>query len=82
MTAWGLFLSIASFVFAAVLVVKTILYPSAVAGWTSTVTILSFLFGNAFLALGILGEYVGRLVEQMSMDYQSSVYSVNDESAP
>ncbi|MEM8953025.1 MAG: glycosyltransferase family 2 protein [Verrucomicrobiota bacterium] len=81
-TAWGVFLSIASFLFAAALVVKTVLSPSAVAGWTSTVVILSFLFGNAFLAVGVLGEYIGRLVEQMSQDQQSSIYSVNDEPWP
>ena len=33
-----------------------------VPGWTSTVAITSFLFGVLFIFLGILGEYIGRIL--------------------
>jgi dolichol-phosphate mannosyltransferase len=32
----------------------------AVHGWTSTIAIISFLFGILFIVLGLLGEYLGR----------------------
>jgi len=34
----------------------------AVPGWASSLAIISFLFGILFLFLGILGEYVGRIL--------------------
>jgi len=37
----------------------------AVAGWTSTVAIMSFLFGVLFLFLAVLAEYVGRILEEV-----------------
>jgi dolichol-phosphate mannosyltransferase len=36
-----------------------------VEGWASTVGILSFLFGVLFILLGLVGEYVGRILEQV-----------------
>ncbi len=34
----------------------------AVPGWASTVAIISFLFGILFILLGVLGEYIGRIL--------------------
>ena len=34
----------------------------AVPGWTSSVAIVAFLFGILFVILGLLGEYVGRIL--------------------
>lgn len=36
-----------------------------VPGWTSTVAITSFLFGALFIFLGILGEYLGRILVEV-----------------
>ena len=36
-----------------------------VPGWASTVGIISFLFGILFIFLGILGEYIGRILVQV-----------------
>ena len=38
---------------------------TAVPGWASAVSILSFLFGVLFILLGILGEYVGRVLVEV-----------------
>lgn len=35
---------------------------TAVPGWTSSVAILSFLLGILFLLLGLIGEYIGRIL--------------------
>jgi dolichol-phosphate mannosyltransferase len=36
-----------------------------VPGWTTTVVLLSFLFSVQFMMIGVLGEYVGRIYEQV-----------------
>jgi glycosyltransferase involved in cell wall biosynthesis len=43
-------------------------------GWASLAILISFLSGNILLALGILGEYIGRLVEEASDIEQFSVF--------
>jgi glycosyltransferase involved in cell wall biosynthesis len=38
---------------------------SAVQGWASAVSILSFLFGVLFILLGVVGEYIGRILVEV-----------------
>jgi len=38
---------------------------TAVPGWTSAVSILAFLFGVLFILLGIVGEYIGRILVEV-----------------
>lgn len=38
---------------------------SAVPGWASAISIISFLFGVLFILLGIVGEYVGRILVEV-----------------
>jgi dolichol-phosphate mannosyltransferase len=35
---------------------------TAVPGWASAVAVVSFLFGILFIMLGVLGEYLGRVL--------------------
>jgi dolichol-phosphate mannosyltransferase len=42
-----------------------ILSGNAVAGWASSVAIISFLFAILFVYLGILGEYIGQIVTEV-----------------
>ena len=35
---------------------------SAVPGWASAMSVISFLFGMLFILLGIVGEYIGRIL--------------------
>ena len=37
----------------------------AVPGWATTVTVMSFMFGVQFILLGLVGEYVGRVLMQV-----------------
>lgn len=38
---------------------------SAIPGWASSVAILSFLFGVLFILIGIIGEYIGRILVEV-----------------
>jgi len=38
---------------------------SAVPGWASAVSVLSFLFGVLFILLGVVGEYIGRILVEV-----------------
>ena len=40
-------------------------YPSAVPGWTSLVCLVLFLNGIQFLILGVMGEFIGRIYNEV-----------------
>lgn len=61
----GLLTSLTSFIYLCQAVASHILYDTTVPGWTSTVGILSFLFGILFIFLGLIGEYIGRILVQV-----------------
>lgn len=75
---WGALVSVASLMYAVSVLARTVMYGSAQQGWPSTIVLVSFLSGNILLALGIIGEYVGRLVEQSSMVEQFTVFEETD----
>lgn len=75
---WGALVSVASLFYAVSVLARTVMYGSAQQGWPSTIVLVSFLSGNILLALGIIGEYVGRLVEQSSMVEQFTVFEETD----
>lgn len=74
MTAWGLSLSLISLLFAVFVVVRVLFYGHAVQGWPSLTVLIAFLSGNILMALGIVGEYLGRLVEEYSVSEQFAVH--------
>jgi undecaprenyl-phosphate 4-deoxy-4-formamido-L-arabinose transferase len=74
MTGWGFLLSLLSLLFAAVVVVQVLFYGAAVQGWPSLAVLVAFLSGNILMALGIVGEYLGRLVEEFSVSEQFAVH--------
>jgi len=62
----GLILSGASFLIGAAFLVRGLIVTSAVPGWTSLVTLMAFFNSFVFLMLGMLGEYVVRLQQQIT----------------
>jgi len=36
-----------------------------VPGWTTTITVISFMFGMLFILLGLIGEYIGKILIQV-----------------
>jgi glycosyltransferase involved in cell wall biosynthesis len=64
-TYLGMFISLASIGTAAWAVLEHYVFKSTVPGWTATVVLLSLLSSVQLLMIGILGEYVGRIYEQV-----------------
>jgi dolichol-phosphate mannosyltransferase len=56
----GVIIAFLSFIFAIYLIFEKI-YGRVVPGWTSTTTLILFLFGMNFIFMGIIGEYLGRI---------------------
>jgi glycosyltransferase involved in cell wall biosynthesis len=57
----GIFTSLASFIYIVYIVAKTLLYGVDFPGYASMASFVLFFGGLQLLALGILGEYVGRI---------------------
>ena len=56
------FIAFAEIVYAVAVKIFT---DTAVPGWASAVSVLSFLFGVLFILLGIVGEYIGRILVEV-----------------
>lgn len=63
-TYLGLLTAALAFVYAAWIVVKALLWGDPVAGWPTMMTVILLLGGVQLMALGTIGEYLGRLYEE------------------
>lgn len=66
----GAAIAVLSLAFGLTFLVRGLTSGSGVPGWTSTVTLLSFLNGTIILMLSMLGEYLVRTLNQVS-EYQA-----------
>ena len=64
-TYLGMFISVASVAVAIWAVAAHFFFAATVPGWTATVVLVSLLASVQLLMIGILGEYVGRIYEQV-----------------
>lgn len=60
----GLLTSLFAFAYGVVVIVRTLLYGDPVAGYPSLMVVILFLGGLQLMALGLIGEYLGRLYEE------------------
>ena len=74
-TYLGLGAALLAFVYAVWIVAKALLYGDRVAGWPSMMVVILFLGGVQLVALGMIGEYLGRLYEESK---QRPLYLVDD----
>ncbi|RAS11266.1 glycosyltransferase family 2 protein [Cupriavidus alkaliphilus] len=57
----GIVVSILSFIYAAVVVIRTLVHGIDWPGYSSMITVVLFLGGVQLISVGIVGEYVGRI---------------------
>ena len=63
-TYLGLFVALGAFTYGGIIVVKTLLFGNPVAGYPSLMVVILFLGGVQLVALGIIGEYLGRMFDE------------------
>ena len=68
-----------AFVYAAFVLVKTIAFGDPVKGFPTLVIVISFLGGLQLMAIGVLGEYVGRLFVETK---RRPLYLIDEFCAP
>jgi dolichol-phosphate mannosyltransferase len=64
-TITGLIISIFSFLYLIIIVLKKLFVNDAISGWTSIVVISLFFNGLVLIILGIIGEYIGRIYDEV-----------------
>lgn len=57
----GLLSAVCGFIIGIIMIIKKIIDPSIVAGYTSTIALLLFIGGVIMILLGLIGEYIGRI---------------------
>ncbi|UNK43230.1 glycosyltransferase family 2 protein [Luteimonas sp. S4-F44] len=71
----GVFTALGAFAFALWVITKAMLFGDRVAGWPTMMAVILFLGGVQLVALGVIGEYLGRLYEESK---QRPLYFVRD----
>jgi len=61
---FGLMVALIAFIYAGFIIYKTLVYGDPVRGYPSLVVIILFLGGVQLAALGIIGEYLGRVFDE------------------
>ena len=61
----GMLVSLSALVYMLYLLLARVLGDTTIQGWTSTVVIVLFLGGIQLLSLGIIGEYIGRIFDEV-----------------
>jgi glycosyltransferase involved in cell wall biosynthesis len=61
----GIVMAFLAFVYGTYVVIDYLLYGNAVSGWTTIIVLLLFFVGIQLISLGILGEYIARIFEEV-----------------
>ncbi|MDY7022632.1 MAG: glycosyltransferase, partial [Cyanobacteriota bacterium] len=71
----GLFIAILAFIYGSFLIIRTLILGIDVPGYASLMVVTLFLGGVQLLTLGILGEYIGRVYDEVK---RRPLYLVRD----
>ena len=63
-TYLGLLTALVAFVYGVAIIVKALLWGDPVAGWPTMMSVILFIGGVQLIALGVIGEYLGRLYDE------------------
>lgn len=61
----GMVMALLAFVYGSYVIVDFLIYGNKVSGWTTIIVLLSFFVGIQLIGLGILGEYIARIFEEV-----------------
>ena len=61
----GILLSLVSFAYGALIIVGYLLHGNEVQGWSTLITVILFFAGINLISIGVLGEYVGRIFNEV-----------------
>ncbi len=61
----GMLVSVLSFIYLVVVLVQKFIKNDVVSGWASSIAVTLFLNGVMLIVIGIMGEYVGRIYEEV-----------------
>ena len=75
----GVIISFVAFIYLFVVLVKATIWGDAVAGYPTIVSLILFLGGFILLALGIIGEYLGRIFMETKQRPPYFLNSINGE---
>jgi len=64
-TSLGFLMSLVSFIYLLVIVFQRIFMDSVISGWASTIGAVLFSQGIVLMILGLMGEYIGRIYEEI-----------------
>jgi glycosyltransferase involved in cell wall biosynthesis len=78
-TPIGLVVALIAFGYGAVIIAKTLVWGDPVPGYPSLMVVILFLGGVQMMALGVMGEYLGRLYDESK---QRPLYLVESHLAP
>jgi len=57
----GLLVALLSFIYFCTVLAQTLVFKSVIMGWPTIVSLITFLSGMQLFALGIIGEYIGKI---------------------
>ena len=72
----GILLTIFSVILIIITIVEKMTLPNVPLGYSMLITILLFFSGVQFLFLGLLGEYIGKILKNVNKDDQYLVSSI------
>ena len=61
----GVGISFIAFIFMLYIIIKTIIFNNEVSGWASMTSIMLFLGGIQLIVIGVIGEYLGRIFNEV-----------------
>lgn len=73
--SFGFFLALLSFIYMLVVVYQRIFTNTTITGWSSTIIIILFTQGVVLMVLGLIGEYIGRIYDEIK---ERPVYIVDE----
>lgn len=78
-TYLGLLVSVLAFSFGVYALIQNLVFHEVIRGWTSLAVLLSFLSGVQLLTLGVIGEYLGQVLDETK---RRPLYLVSDAQIP